>query len=44
MNSFIKTKSKNKIGIRNKRIKTLPSKLIKKLIPNIGIIKSIIKG
>ena len=33
----IKTKINNKIGIRNKISKTFPKKLIKKLIPKIGI-------
>ena len=38
----IKTKSNNKIGIRNRIIRMLPKKLIKKLIPKIGIIISAI--
>ena len=34
----IKTKSNNKRGTRNKRSRTLPKKLTKKLSPKIGIL------
>ena len=39
----IKINSINKIGIRNKRSIIFPIKLMKKLIPKIGIIINIIK-
>ena len=39
----ININSNNKRGIKNKRSRILPTKLIKKLIPNIGIIIKMIK-